>query len=89
MQSDLLSLIDSTGNGITTAVKRSWDTTAVRLALEGTWFKSGEARKMAMLAVYQVLGGGGERWEGWGEGRGEGGEVGRRYGERKDDGEER
>jgi hypothetical protein len=54
LQADLLSLIDSTGHGLSTVVRRSWDTTAVRLSLEGTWSKCAEARKMAMLAVYQV-----------------------------------
>jgi hypothetical protein len=54
LQADLLSLIDSTGHGLNTVVRRSWDSTAVRLSLEGTWSKCAEARKMAMLAVYQV-----------------------------------
>eukprot|EP00879_Flechtneria_rotunda_P030729 GHRR01033401.1.p1 GENE.GHRR01033401.1~~GHRR01033401.1.p1 ORF type:complete len:420 (+),score=190.61 GHRR01033401.1:1155-2414(+) len=50
---DLLAIIDSTGNGIQTTVKRSWDSTGVNLTLQGTWAKTAEARKMAMLAVYQ------------------------------------
>jgi hypothetical protein len=54
LQSDLLSLIDSTGHGLSTVVRRSWDTTAVALSLEGSWTKCAEARKMAMLAAYQV-----------------------------------
>jgi hypothetical protein len=54
VQSDLLSLIDSSGNGIRTSVQRSWDTTAVQLSLRGTWAATPATRKMAMLAVYQV-----------------------------------
>jgi hypothetical protein len=54
LQSDLLSFIDSSGNGIRTTVQRSWDSTAVQLSLRGTWSATPQARKMAMLAVYQV-----------------------------------
>jgi hypothetical protein len=54
LQVDLLSLIDSSGNGIRTSIQRSWDSTAVQLSLRGTWSATPQARKMAMLAVYQV-----------------------------------
>jgi hypothetical protein len=64
LQSDLLSLIDSSGNGIRTSVQRSWDSTAVQLSLRGTWSATPQARKMAMLAVYQVSSG--FRWMGLG-----------------------
>jgi hypothetical protein len=53
-QSDLLALLDGSGHGLTTIVRRSWDTTGIRLALEGSWVGAAQARKMAMLAAYQV-----------------------------------
>lgn len=51
---DLLDLIDASGNGLTTTISRSWDCTGAGLALEGQWHGCSEARRMAMLAVYQV-----------------------------------
>jgi hypothetical protein len=56
-QPDLLQLLDRSGTGVTPSVTRTWDTNAVRVTLEGGWTASGtDARRMAMLAVYQVRG---------------------------------
>lgn len=51
---DLLDLIDASGNGLTTTVSRSWDCTSAGLSLQGEWRGCAQARRMAMLAVYQV-----------------------------------
>ena len=42
------------GLGVKTTVTRTWDASAAELQLVGTWKQHNEARRMAMLAVYQV-----------------------------------
>jgi hypothetical protein len=39
---------------VTTTVTRSWEGSDAWLELTGTWPRGSEARRLAMLAVYQV-----------------------------------
>jgi hypothetical protein len=53
-QVDLLSALDKMGVGVATTITRTWEASGAELQLKGTWSQHPEARRMAMLAVYQV-----------------------------------
>ena len=53
-QADLLEAIDQMGAGVRVSVTRQWEGRDAWLEVKGEWEKCEEARKAAMLAVYQV-----------------------------------
>ena len=56
-QADLLQALDASCEGLTTSLVRTWSGPEASLELRGRWKGGLEARRMAMLAVYQVSGG--------------------------------
>ena len=55
-QADLLQALDTSCEGLTTSLVRTWSGPEASLELRGRWKGGLEARRMAMLAVYQVGG---------------------------------
>ena len=51
---DLLRALDASCEGLTTSLVRTWSGPEASLELRGRWKGGIEARRMAMLAVYQV-----------------------------------
>lgn len=55
--SEVFKAIDAMGIGIATCITRTWSTALVTLKMEGVWQGRDEARRIAMLAVYQARAG--------------------------------
>lgn len=51
---NLLQQLDALGVGLETSIARAWENRVARVEASSTWRLHPEARRMAMLAVYQV-----------------------------------